>query len=395
MRINWILPLALVTSAAACSDVPTRVLVSATGASLDQSDGHSPRQTAAERWNQLTQVLVGRNLGAPGPTARAFALVSVAQYNAVVAAKDRSESAAAAGAAAAVLSGLFPNEQPAIDGQFASDAAYFEDLQHLDAGAFTDGAAIGRAAAASVLARAAHDRSDAVWTGTVPVGPGLWFSAPPPATPVTPLWGQVLPWAMSSGDQFRPSPPPAFGSPEYLSALAEVRHYSDTRTPEQLAIAQFWGNTANGGVMAYWGDVGLALMATRRNEYQSTRMLALMYMSVMDASIGCWDGKYHYWFIRPWQADAAITTPVGRPNFPSYPSAHSCLSAAAAGVLANLFPSQSNDLAAKVTEAGWARIYAGLHYKFDVDAGHDLGYSVSALVLQKAPKEHQPIPLDW
>ena len=105
-----------------------------------------------------------------------------------------------------------------------------------------------------------------------------------------------------------------------------MRHYSDTRTPEQLAIAQFWGLTiiAAGGPPGYFGDIGLQAAARHHlDERQTTRMLALVHMAVMDASIGCWDAKFAYWYIRPFQADPAITTPVGRPNFPSYPSAHS------------------------------------------------------------------------
>jgi membrane-associated phospholipid phosphatase len=85
---------------------------------------------------------------------------------------------------------------------------------------------------------------------------------------------------------------------------------------------------------------------------------------------------------------------VGRPNFPSYPSAHSCLSSAAAGVLTDLFPSATPDLQAQVEEAGVARLYAGLHYWFDITAGRDLGYSVARVVLSKAPRGNAPIPLD-
>jgi membrane-associated phospholipid phosphatase len=117
-------------------------------------------------------------------------------------------------------------------------------------------------------------------------------------------------------------------------------------------------------------------------------------MAIMDASIGCYEAKYHYWFIRPHQADPAITIPVNRPNFPAYPSAHSCLSAAAAGVLAGFFPSESRGLRAMVEEAGVSRLYAGLHFDFDVTAGQELGYAVARLALRRAPKGRRPIPLN-
>ena len=147
--------------------------------------------------------------------------------------------------------------------------------------------------------------------------------------------------------------------------------------------------------MGYFGAYATELASAHRmTEVQTARMFALMYMAMMDASIGCWDAKYAYWYIRPFQADPQITTPVGRPNFPSYPSAHSCFSASAAGVLRQLFPAARAELDAKVAEAGVARLYAGLHFWFDVTAGQALGASVADLVVARAPRGHEPVPLD-
>jgi hypothetical protein len=71
----------------------------------------------------------------------------------------------------------------------------------------------------------------------------------------------------------------------------------------------------------------------RRNELDAARILAYANTAAYDAIIACFYTKFHYWFIRPSQADAAITTPVGLPNHPSYPSAHSCETGAFQGVL--------------------------------------------------------------
>lgn len=160
---------------------------------------------------------------------------------------------------------------------------------------------------------------------------------------------------------------------------------------------KFWGAVmGTAGPPGYWSEQALALQTEQAqfDELVVSRMLAVMHMAGMDASIGCWDAKYTYWYIRPFQADPAITTPVGQPNFPSYPSAHSCLSAAYAGVLAELFPDAADDLRAQVAEAGVSRIYAGLHFRFDVTAGQELGYHVAALALQRAPGAGVSIPLD-
>ncbi len=349
------------------------------------------RETASEHWNIVTRGVTGRHASSPLAIVRGFALVSAAQYDAARAADRRgwhgthpAVSGAVAGAASTVLAALYPMEQPAIDAQLQADEAYFESAPHGRGGQYADGLAIGRRVAAEVLARAASDGSDAAWTGTVPTGPGLWISPPPPAGPLGPMWGHVRPWFMSSGDQFRPATPPAFGSPEFRSALAEVRHFSDTRTPEQLAVALKWADVSSGGPMGVFSGIGLTLAdAHHFDEYRTAQMLATMQLAIMDASIGCWDAKFAYWYIRPFQADPAITTPVGRPPFPSYPSAHSCLSGAAAGVLMSYFPEATDDLRAQVAEAGVARIYAGLHYRFDVDAGRDLGYAVAKLAMEK------------
>jgi membrane-associated phospholipid phosphatase len=358
--------------------------------------------TAAGRWNALTRAIVARREFGPLGIARTFALVSVSQYNAIVGADAamrtgiaQSEVGAAAGAAATVLGGLYPAEQGAIDAQLASDAAVVAAVASGCAAQFTAGVATGKLVGTAVLAHAATDRSTAQWTGTTPTGAGIWVSAPAPALPLSPTWGQVRPWLMSQGNQFRPAAPPAFGSAAYLTALAEVRNFSDTRTAEQLRIAQYWGAVVNtAGPAGLWSVTGLALaQQNQRDELGTARMLAMMHMAGMDASIGCWDAKYTYWYLRPFQGDAAITTPVGRPNFPAYPSAHSCLSAAYATVLAGLFPAASSNLSALVDEAGVSRIYAGLHFRFDVDAGQAIGRSVAGLALSRV-QDGVAIPLN-
>jgi membrane-associated phospholipid phosphatase len=285
-------------------------------------------------------------------------------------------------------------EQSFIDAQLAADAAYFPALPSERDADFDAGVAVGRDVAAAVIAYAATDGSKAVWDGSR--GPGGWTPISLPPQDAT--WGGVRPWLMSSADQFHPVDPPAIGSPRYLADLAEVRYYSDNRTPEQLAIARYWASGYGfGGPAGYFGVLA-AELGTRQHldERRMSRVLAVMHMAVMDASIGCYQAKYQYWYIRPYQADPAITVAAGvsRPNFPGYPSAHSCLSSAAAGVLAGFFPYAADDLRAMVEEAGMSRIYAGLHFRFDVTAGQVLGYGVAELALRLAPEGHRPIPLD-
>jgi len=219
-------------------------------------------------------------------------------------------------------------------------------------------------------------------TGTVPVGTGLWFSsAKPPQPPAAAQLPGMRPFFLTSADQFRPAPPPAFGSPDYLAALAEVRSISDTRTADQVSIALFWargaGTTSIGG---FWNTIATGWIEEGGlREREATHVFALLDAAMMDAAIGCWDAKLTYWFIRPPQADPAITLipAIGLPNHPSYPSAHSCYCGAAAGILSAFFPAKTDSLNAMVTQAGLARIYAGIHYRFDVQTGAQLGRNVA------------------
>jgi membrane-associated phospholipid phosphatase len=111
---------------------------------------------------------------------------------------------------------------------------------------------------------------------------------------------------------------------------------------------------------------------------------------MLDAVIGCWDAKLTYWFIRPWQADAGIVVvpAVGKPNHPSYPSGHSCVSSSAVEVLSAFFPTERTRLLDMVTEAGLSRMYGGIHYRFDIATGQRLGRSVAAFAIAADQSGH-------
>jgi len=359
---------------------------------------------ASTRWMEVTRSILGRREGgSPNATARVFALVAVAQYNAATAAGltavasaagRPSEAAAVSAASAAVLAALYPLEQDSITARVTADRAYFPTFTSQQNYDITAGETIGRTIAATVLARAASDGATLVWTGTIPVGAGYWVNTAP-IPPVLPRWGEAKPWFMSSGTQFRVGVPPVVGSTEFQAALAEVKAITVARTADQLTIAQFWqGASGPAGPMGYFTSLASGYAADGQfNERRAARVYAMLHMAMMDATIGCWDSKYQFWYVRPHQADPGITTPVGRPNFPAYPSAHSCVSSAAAAVLGGLFVAQAASLNAKVAEAGIARMYAGLHFRFDITAGQELGGRVGALALTKVPAANTPIPL--
>ena len=348
-------------------------------------------------WQGTAAALVAQAKIPPYAGARLYAFVGVAQYLAVQQAEDgpggdgesergersrrESDRGAVAGASVAVLTFLFPAQTQALEDMVtAQRGAGSEPAQR----AFARGEAIGRAVGAGIVTRAQTDGWDTPFTGTIPVGVGFWISNTTPATVAGGQLPGVRPWFLTSASQFRSAPPPAFGSPAFQAALAEIRAISDTRTAAQVDIATFWafgtGTITPPGVWLQVATDGIAQRGL--SERRATHLYALLSATMADAIIGCWDAKQTYWFIRPWQADAiTVVAAVGKPNHPSYPSGHSCASASAAEVLSRFFPEQRAQLDAMVIEAGLSRMYGGIHYRFDIEAGQLLGRRVAHFTL--------------
>jgi len=359
--------------------------------------------TASVRWSAVARDFIAAKPAAEKPNQQAafrvFAYLSLAQYRAVLAAHDTrghpphpSASGAASAASAVVLGALFPQDTGFFESQLRAQESDVRETPGA-MGAFAAGEALGRSVGGQVVKLARTDGFDVVWTGTAPTGPGFWSSDfDPPRPPLLPLLGQMRPFFLKSGDQFRPGPPPAFGSPAYLAALAEIRQFSDQRTADQLRIAEFWAMPT---VAAFWNHEATTLIASNRlDERRAAHILAVMHMATMDANIACHDAKYTYWLIRPYRADPAIITPIPRPQHPSYPSDHACASGTSAYVLGGLFPAEAERLAALADEAGESRLYAGIHYRFDKDAGLHIARRVAALALERGSShaEHDPRP---
>jgi hypothetical protein len=177
------------------------------------------------------------------------------------------------------------------------------------------------------------------------------------------------------------------GSTQFLTDLAEVRRHTLAPSVESTRLAKFYDMTTGTMVAGFWNERAAELV--RRNgtgELQATTMLATMNAAMLDAIATCHDAKYAYWVPRPSQADPAIKAVIGVPNHPSYPSNHACVSTAAALVLAHFFPQARAELEATAAEAGLSRIYAGIHYRFDVDAGEGIGRNVAAAAIAGYPQ---------
>jgi membrane-associated phospholipid phosphatase len=292
--------------------------------------------------------------------------------------------AAAAGAAAEVLGHLLAGKGDVFARQ-ADDAVRARLLSGLEYPSdVASGRAIGKKAAALAIARSKADGFDVKWTGSVPEGPGKWRGS----EPIAPLAGSWRPWVLSRGDEFRSPTPPAFNSAKVEGALAELKVVK--RTPASVHRAIYWEVFGGARAYALWNEIArmkLLEYGAAFDARSSARVLAVLNIAYFDAIIACFDAKYTYWYIRPSQLDPELKTIFPPPNHPSYPAAHGCLSAAAATVLASIFSRDKQRVLALATEAGESRIWAGIHYRFDVEAGQVLGQQVGKKVLARAYHE--------
>jgi membrane-associated phospholipid phosphatase len=296
-----------------------------------------------------------------------------------------SAHAVAAGAASEVLAYIYPDraaffrEKAAEAGQsrLVAGVNYPSDV--------AEGMALGKRVAALVIERGKTDGTDAKWTGSVPTGPCLWNGQ----NPILPLAGTWKPWVLTSTNEFRPGPPVPCDSAAKMAELAEIKNFK--RTPLTNNAAMFW-EAAAGGLRAhqYWNEQ----LSRKVLEYRldadpprEARAFVLPFITLYDAGIACWEAKFTYWAIRPFQLDADVKTVVPTPNHPSYPAAHACSSIAVARVLGHLFPRDAEMFAALGEQAAESRVWAGIHYRSDIDAGRQLALGVAGKVIARAKQD--------
>ena len=411
-----LVPLALLC--AAC-------LSSATAFAADDPPSVNP----VIEWNKTLLTIV-RTPGAQSPTihsTRNFAILHIAIFEAVNnidrnfepyavriahAPRRASTLAAADQAAHDVLVSLYPAFTASLDSQLQ------QDLTSIPSGdGKSDGIEVGQAVAATVLALRKDDGSAAPQPAFVPgTQPGDYQLTPPNFAPADfTQWPNVKPFALARASEFRPAPPPLLTSDEYTQSFDEVQSVgfitSTTRTPDQTQIGQFW----NGNIQDFWNEIAqTAALDHQLDLSQTAHLFAVLNIALADTTIAFFDAKYTYTFWRPVTAiqmadldgnPATQPTPNWLPlptktaPDPSYPGAHSTISFAAAEVLRLTLHDQltfdvTSESLAGVTrhftsfsgaaeEAGLSRIYAGQHFRFDHNAGKQLGSLVAILVVSK------------
>ena len=336
------------------------------------------------RWNVVARELIGRALAARQGTptrptfydgnnnTRLYALVSGAQYDALRAAPSAAEGeAAAVAAAAAVLRIVFPREGAYLTRQVEAERRRLA-RGSLSPTQLRAGARVGNHAAGRWSADAAAELRARPWAGRVPAGPGRWRGEG--GAPGLAISLGLRPWFLAGPDQFRPPPPPAPGSAELTRALDQVRVATAQRTRVQTRATWAWARNA----ATLWSEIAGAVVLRRRmSEREAARALMYLNMTLSDATIACWDAKMTYWLARPTELDSTLDLSVPLPDFPSYPSAHATLFAAGAAVLGHLVPAEQATLDSLAAEATASRLWAGVHYPFDNEAGVRLGRQVA------------------
>jgi membrane-associated phospholipid phosphatase len=292
-----------------------------------------------------------------------------------------SDYAAAAAAAVEVLGYMFPARSAALAAR-ADEAMKSRLLAGVEYPSdVAAGRALGQKVAALAIARGKADGSDGKWSGTIPEGPDKWKGT----NPVAPAAATWRPWVLSRPEELRPSAPPGFDSELVRRDLAELKAFQ--RTPKSNHRAVYWEVFGGARAHALWNEIARMKLLEYGDTYDAqlaARLLATLNIAFLDAAIACWDAKFTYWYIRPSQLDLELKPVFPPPNHPSYPAAHGCLSTAAADVLAAVFPRDRDRFLALGKEAAEARIWAGIHYRFDIDTGQTIGRKVAEKVLAQA-----------
>jgi hypothetical protein len=390
------------------------------------------RSDVVQDWDAIMQATVSSQ--PPFPQARFAAITQLAVFEAVnaitreykpylgtvTAPKDALPEAAAVAAAYSVLSSYFPASLSTLNAAYASSLAVIPDGP-----AKTAGIAAGQDAAAAMIAARANDGSSPLeFFLPTSSNPGVW-QLTPSCTAAGGLffnWQNVTPFGLRSASQFFLGPPPALTSGRYTRAYDEVKEFGDVNSTERpqdrTNVALFYAVDVP---VAIFNDAARQITATKpRSISENARDFALINMAISDAAVATFYNKYLYGFWRPETAihEAADdgnnkTTPdpnfqplITTPCFPSYPSAHGTLSNAAREVMEKVYGegpfsitlstpalpgvtlhySRLEEITDDISDA---RVYGGIHFRTDQDAGALLGTRIGDYIYNhKLRPEH-------
>lgn len=365
-------------------------------------------------WNSImVNTTAGQN---PFFQARFAAITQLAVFEAVNAIDKRyqpylgtitapagaSREAAAVTAAYTVLENYFPGAASTLQTAYATSLAGIPD-----GSAKQNGITVGQAAAAALIALRTGDGSTPPqFYHPTSSAPGEWQPTPscPAAGGILVQWGNVHPFALESTNQFLSAPEPALTSDVYAQSYNEVLLVggidSAFRPQDRADVARFYAATAP---VPVWNSAAQQVAVEQgRSMSENARALALMNVAISDAAASVFDTKYSYYLWRPETAIHASGNTswqpyIVTPCFPGYGSAHASLSNAARKVLEGIYgPDQhavtlTNPAVTGVTlqydtfeqithDINDARVYGGIHFRFDQDIGGEQGRKVGEYV---------------
>jgi len=279
------------------------------------------------------------------------------------------EYSAAAGAAHRIIGYYFPNRKPFLDSLLESfkTARLETGLQYPSD--IEKGMQIGRQIADQYISYAKTDRTDRIWQGQVPLGDSLWSGNPGKWDPMKRQW---RPLTLKRADQFRPGPPPR----DWTQDMEELRQFNATHKTSDIAwkwkSEPVWDHLLERKILEYDLDPRASAFAG-----------AVFHTARFDAIIAAWDGKYHYWGIRPFQYDPQFRPIlVDTPNFPGYPAGHTTVAGSIATVLSFLFPRDEGLFRELALECSESRFEGGVHFRTDNEVGLEVGEKVGNQVIK-------------
>jgi hypothetical protein len=384
-------------------------------------------------WNGIAVSTLVSQGQSPFAQARFMAIAQLAVFEAVnaitadytpylgtvVAPVGASADAAAVAAAYTVLKHYFPLA-PGLDAAYATSLAAIPSSS-----AKNDGITVGQAAATQMIALRLNDGSSpAQFYLPASIDPGVWQLTPscPAAGGINFQWQNITPFGVPSvpGSHawiapFAPGPPPALTSARYAKDYNEVKRVGDvssdlTERPQDRAdVARFYAASSPSFVF----NLAARQVATAEGSSLSknARALALLNMASNDSLVASFWMKYHYTLWRPetaifegnldgnakTQGDVTFKPYILTPCFPSYPSNHGSASNSAAEILKRVYGAgghtitMANSAVPGLTfhytrfnqitdDISDARVYGGIHFRFDQDAGADLGRDIATYI---------------
>ena len=387
----------------------------------------APRAASADvvlDWNAIAIRTVATQ--SPFAQARLMAIVQLAVFEAVNAvsggyepyvgtvapAPAASAEAAAATAAHRVLLHYFSAAEEALETDLAASLGAIDDGP-----AKIAGIAVGEAAALALIAAREND-------GSAPPRFYLPSSALAGEWQTTPTctaaggafyhWSDVRTFGIPSAAEFILGPPPDLTSNRYAKDYEDVKRLgaltSSDRPQDRADVVRFYASLSPSAL----ASEAARQLATEQGDSlsENARALALINMSISDSLVVSFATKYRYNLWRPETAiragdsdgnrkteqDSGFAPFLATPCFPSYPSNHASGTNGGLEVLRRLYGAAGHSLS--LTNAGLgvtryytsleqissnvddARVYGGIHFWFDQEAGNRLGRAIATYVVR-------------